>query len=394
MVDYHPFRDAIFDDPYPTYKRLRDESPVHYLEEFACWFLSRFEDIWNLEGDQRNLTSKFGTTSTHLVTKQTPTSPNLSGLDPPQHGPVRSYFNPPFKPGAVAALEPRVRAFAREATSAVRERAEADAVIELGGYVASRVVCTILGLPIEDAGQILAWVNTYFEREPGVRGSTPRGIEAAKEFAMYLFRLSKEMRTRGAPEGSLMHKLHHEEIAGERADDMRVAVHLNMLAIGGTETFPKVFSAALSRLAQNPDQRAACARDASLIPDAFHETLRIDMPTQMLGRTIARDFELHGRKLRAGSGLLFLWGSANRDEREFADPDRFDLRRRAPRILSFGHGQHMCLGAHVARLEGRILIEEVLRAMPEYEIDTARIQRLRSEFFRGFAALPIRFAPF
>src|SRR5438093_765811 len=131
MVDYHPFSDAIFDDPYPTYKRLRDESPVHYLEEFDCWFLSRFEDVWNLEQDQRNLTSKFGTTSTHLVTKQTPISPNLSGLDPPQHGPVRSFFNPPFKPGAVAALEPRVRAFARAATLDVPEGVP-------GGAVAAR----------------------------------------------------------------------------------------------------------------------------------------------------------------------------------------------------------------------------------------------------------------
>jgi hypothetical protein len=118
------------------------------------------------------------------------------------------------------------------------------------------------------------------------------------------------------------------------------------------------------------------------------------MPTQMLGRTIARDFEMRGQKMRAGSGLLFLWGSANRDEREFRDPDVFDLRRRAPRILSFGHGQHMCLGKHVAKLEGRILLDEVLRAMPDYQIDSAGIARLRSEFFRGFAALPIRFAPF
>ena len=300
MVDYHPFSDAIFDDPYPIYKQLRDESPVHYLEEFDCWFVSRFEDVWNLEQDQRNLTSKFGTTSTHLVTKQTPISPNLSGLDPPQHGPVRSFFNPPFKPGAVAALEPRVRAFAREAIDCGARARHGRRGDRAGRYVSSRVVCTILGLPLEDADQVLAWVNTYFEREPGRRGSTPRGIDAAKEFAMYLFRLSKEMRSRGAPPGSLMHKLHTEEIAGERADDMRVAVHLNMLAIGGTETFPKVFSAALSRLAQHPDQRAACARDPSLIPDAFHETLRIDMPTQMLGRTIARDFELRGKKLRGG----------------------------------------------------------------------------------------------
>jgi cytochrome P450 len=394
MVHYDPFSDAVFDDPYPIYRQLRDASPLHYLAEFDCWFVSRFADVWNLEQDQRNLTSKFGTTSTHLVTKQTPTSPNLSGLDPPLHGPVRSFFNPPFKPGAVADLEPRVRQLAREAVDAVRERGTACAVADLGGRLSTRVVCTILGLPLEDADQIMSWVNTYFEREPGRRGSTPRGIDAAKELAMYLFRLSKEMRARGAPEGSLLHKLHTEEIAGERADDMRVAVHLNMLVIGGTETFPKVFSAALWRLAQNPEQRAACAADPSLIPDAFHETLRVDMPTQMLGRTIARDFAMHGNTLKEGSGLLFLWGSANRDEREFADPDRFDVRRRAPRILSFGHGQHMCLGAHVARLEGRVLIEELLRSMPSYEIDTGGIQRLRSEFFRGFAALPLRFAPF
>ena len=203
MVDYHPFSDAIFDDPYPIYKRLRDESPLHYLEEFDCWFVSRFEDVWSLEQDQRNLTSKFGTTSTHLVTKQTPISPNLSGLDPPQHGPVRSFFNPPFKPGAVAALEPRVRAFAREAIAAVRERGAADAVIELGGYVASRVVCTILGLPLEDAGQVLAWVNTYFEREPGharQHAARDRGRERVRDVPVpALEGAARARRTRGQP---------------------------------------------------------------------------------------------------------------------------------------------------------------------------------------------------
>jgi cytochrome P450 len=394
MINYDPFSDAIYDDPYPTYRQLRDESPLHYLEEYDCWFVSRFEDVWNLEQDQRNLTSKHGTTSTHLVTKQTPTSPNLSCLDPPEHGPVRGFFNAPFKPGAVAALEPRVRELAREAIDEVRERGEADAVADLGGRLSARVVCTLLGLPLEDADQILTWVNTYFHREPGRKGSTEIGIDAAKELANYLYRFSKEARKRGAPEGSVLHKLHTEELGGKPVDDMGVAVHLNMLAIGGTETFPKVFSSAISRLAANPEQRAACAADPALIPDAFYETLRIDMPTQMLGRTITRGFELHGKTLRAGSGLLFLWGSANRDEREFDDPDTFDLRRRAPRILSFGHGQHMCLGSHVAKLEGRVLLEEVLRGMPEYEVDEAKATRLRSEFFRGYAALPIRFTAF
>lgn len=394
MVNYDPFSEAIFEDPYPTYRQLRDEAPLHYMGEYDCWFVSRFRDVWDLEQDQRNLTSKHGTTSTHLVTKQTPTSPNLSCLDPPDHGPVRSYFNPVFKPGAVAKLEPRIRELARAAIDGVRERGEADAVADLGGRLSTRVVCTLLGLPLEDADQILGWVNTYFHREDGRKGSTEVGIAAAKELAMYLYRHSKEMRKRGAPEGSVLEKLHRVELAGQAVDDMGVAVHLNMLVIGGTETFPKVFSSAISRLAANPDQRAACTADPSLIPDAFHETLRIDMPTQMLGRTIARDFEMHGQTLKAGSGLLFLWGSANRDEREFANPDVFDVKRRAPRILSFGHGQHMCLGSHVAKLEGRVLLEEVLRGMPGYEVDEAGATRLRSEFFRGYASLPMRFAPF
>jgi cytochrome P450 len=391
MSFYDPFCEALWEDPFPVYRRLRDESPAHYLEEFDCWFVSRFEDVWKLEQDQRALTSKAGTTSTHLLTKQTPTSPNLSCLDPPAHNPVRAYFNPFFKPGAVASLEGRVRELATRAVASARERGGADAVADLGGWLSVRVVCALLGLPERDADQILHWVNTYFDREPGVRGSTPRGVEAAKELAIYLFRTSKQARKSGAPPGSVLEKLHTTPLGETPVDDMGVAVHLNMLVIGGTETFPKVFSALLHRLWQHPEQRAVCVADPGRIPDALHETLRYDMPTQMLGRTVASDFELHGEKLRAGSGLLFLWGSANRDEREFDEPDRFDIDRRAARILSFGHGQHMCLGAHVARLEGRVLLEELLRAAPDYELDESGASRLRSEFFRGFAKLPVRF---
>lgn len=390
MSFYDPFSEATWEDPFPVYRRLRDEAPACYLEEFDCWFVSRFEDVWKLEQDQRALTSKFGTTSTHLLTKQTPTSPNLSCLDPPAHNPARAYFNPFFKPGAVGQLEGRVRELARRAVADARERGEADAVGDLGGHLSVRVVCALLGLPEEDADRILGWVNTYFDRQPGIRGSTPRGVEAAKELAIYLYRTSKAARSTGAPPGSVLEKLHATPLGEQPVDDMGVAVHLNMLVIGGTETFPKVFSALLHRLWQHPDQRAACVHDPGLISDALHETLRYDMPTQMLGRTVATDFSLHDQKLRAGSGLMFLWGSANRDEREFAEPDRFDLTRRAKRILSFGHGQHSCLGAHVARLEGRVLLEEVLAAFPEYEVLEEGAERLRSEFFRGFAKLPIR----
>ena len=145
MSFYDPFSEAVWEDPFPVYRRLRDESPAHYLEEFDCWFVSRFEDVWKLEQDQRALTSKFGTTSTHLLTKQTPTSPNVSCLDPPAHNPVRAYFNPFFKPGAVGTLERRVRELARQSVANARERGGADAVADLGGWLSVRVVCALLG---------------------------------------------------------------------------------------------------------------------------------------------------------------------------------------------------------------------------------------------------------
>jgi cytochrome P450 len=393
MPDYHPFSEAVYDDPYPCYRRLRDEAPAFYLAEFDCWFLSRFEDIWQRLQDQTPLTSRFGTTTTHLLTKQTPTAPNLSSYDGAEHARIRGYFSPFFLPGNVRRLEPLVRELAQDAVARVAERGECDAVADLGGRVSVRVASTILGLPLEDADQVLEWVNTYFEREPGQRGSTKRGIESSKDFAIYLHGISKRARERGAPAGSVLEKLLTTELEGERLDDRRIAAHLHMMAIGGTETFPKVFSALLYRLWQHPEQRARVAADPSLAPDALQEALRYDMPTQMLGRTIASDFELHGETLRAGSGLCFLWASANRDEREFPDPDRFDIGRRAPRILSFGAGAHMCLGVHVARLEGRLLLEELLARWPEYAVDEAGIARLRSEFFRGFAKLPLRARP-
>ena len=165
------------------------------------------------------------------------------------------------------------------------------------------------------------------------------------------------------------------------------------MLVGGTETLPKAFSACVYRLFQNPDQRAEIVKDPSLVAGAFREALRYDMPTQALGRSVKVPKEVHGQKLGLGQGLLFLWASANRDEREFANPDRFDIHRRAPRILTFGSGAHMCLGAHFAQMEGRVMLEELLAVAPEYEVLEDQAVRIRSEVFRGFSSLPIRFNP-
>ncbi len=391
MVDFDPFDEAHLDEPFEIHKRLRDEAPAYYREDLDCWFLSRFEDIWEVQGRPERLSSANGTTTTHLLTHQTPSAPNLSGFDGEKHARVRAAFSPHFKPAAARGLEPRVRELANAALDRALEAGRADALDDLGGHVSVRVVCTILGLPLEDADQILDWVNTFFDRQPGQRGTTERGFRAAKELGLYLFQLAKDARRKGAPEGSVLHQLLNQDVDGERADDRQIAIHLNMMAIGGTETFPKVFSATLYRLWQNPDQRARAVADPSLVPWAFHEALRFDMPTHMLGRTITGEIELHGERMKPGSSIMFLWGSANRDEREFETPDVYDIDRKAPRILSFGTGPHMCLGTHIAKMEGRVLLAELLRRAPEYEVDESGMERLCSEFFRGFRRLPVVF---
>jgi cytochrome P450 len=172
---------------------------------------------------------------------------------------------------------------------------------------------------------------------------------------------------------------------------MAIASHISMFIIGGSETFPKTFATTLRRLAEHPDQRAALAADPSLIPNAYQEALRYDMPTQFLCRSVVQEVEIRGRKLRPGQPVLFLYPSANRDEDEFEKPDVFDVRRNIPRILSFGAGTHMCIGIHAAKLEGRVLLEEVLSRVPEYEIHLDRAERLVTDFVQGYASFPITF---
>lgn len=183
------------------------------------------------------------------------------------------------------------------------------------------------------------------------------------------------------------------EVAGQKLSDGQVAAQLSTLVVGGTETLPKVFAGGVLQLARHPDQRSRLVSDPTRIPNAFTEIARMEMPTNFLARTLARDVVLHGERLREGQGVLFLYRSANRDVREFLDPDRFDIDRRSPRTLSFGHGTHACLGQQVARLEGRVMLEELLRAIPSYQVDESAVVPARSDFVAGYLSMPISFAP-
>jgi cytochrome P450 len=390
MVKYSPFLPEVMRDPHPIYRQLRREAPVYHLEEYDAWVLSKFEDIWTASMDNRHYSAAKGTTASHLLTKVQPVTPMINMMDPPQHTQLRSALRNHFTPAVVKELEPVVRDIAVKNLDAALERGQLDVMADLASQVSVTVACLIVGIPLEDAPLMNDLVWRFFAREPGIQGMTPDGLAAMNEMFAYFTKISQERR-RSGDRDDVVNLLNNIEIDGRKLDDASIASHISMLIIGGSETLPKVFASAVQRLGEYPAQRAELAKDLSLVPNAFQEVLRYDMPTQFLCRTVVQEHQIRGQKLRPGQPILFLYPSANRDEDEFENPDVFDVHREIPRLLSFGHGTHLCLGIHAAKLEGRVLLEELLRRIPEYEVDPARSERLVTDFVQGWAKLAIRF---
>jgi cytochrome P450 len=390
MVDYDPFSEDVIKDPHPAYRRLRDEAPAHFIAKYDAWALSRFQDIWDSSSNPAFSTAG-GTTPAQVLTKEQPVTPMLNVMDPPDHTRLRATIRTCFLPRHLKALEPVARRVFEELVEGVRERGSCDVVRDLGAKLSVKVACLAIGLPVEDGEHLTNLVQRFFHHDPDAGGMTEDGLAALMELNAYCLDRVRERRRSPGDGPEALDALVRFELKGRRLGDEEAASHTSMLVIGGSETFPKTLANGVVRLWQHPEQRAKLAGDPSLISDAYDEILRYDMPTQFLCRTLVRDVELHGQILRAGQGVLFLYASANRDEREFDRPDVFDVRRRPRRILSFGAGTHACLGTHVARLEGRITLETLLSRMPEYAVDLEAAERLHTEFVQGYSSLPIRF---
>jgi cytochrome P450 len=393
VSDYDPYSERVLDDPYPFYRALREASPVHYLERWNTWALARFDDIWDASTDNDHFTAEQGTSTQYLLTKTIPPLPNLNHMDPPAHTRLRAALAPWFMPRRVRSLADTIRSYVGECIDAFIEAGRGDVIGDLGQIVAVRVATVAVGFPESDAAYIVDLVKRFLSREEGTVGMTETGVAAFEEMIGYLEGLAKARRSHtGSPENPI-DVLLRAEVEGERLSDELVGQHLILLLVGATETFPKVFATSVLRLAEHPDQRAELARNPALIPRGLRECLRYDMPTQFLMRVVKAPVEIRGQRLEPGQPVMFLYPSGNRDEREFDDPDRFDIHRESPRILSFGHGTHRCLGAHFAEAEGRILLEELLGRIPDYDVRLDEARRDRTEFIRGYSALPIEFTP-
>ena len=393
-VDYHPFSPEVMEDPHPVYRRLREQAPCFHLAEWDTYFLSRFEDIWNASMDAQSFSTAQGTTTAQLVTKVQPVTPMLNSLDPPAHTRFRSQLTGFFTPGRVRRLEPRIQRFVDDAFAEVRELREADVFNQFAAKVSVKVACLANGFPMEDSDMLNTLVWRFFAREEGVTGMTPDGVAAMMEMFAYFTSLIGARRAAGASEESVVDLVcRFEDTGGKRFELQDAASHLSMFLIGGAETFPKTFASTAHRLWQHPEQRALLVRDPALIPDAYREVLRYDMPTQYLMRKIVKPVRFHGVECQPGANLALLYPSANRDPREFRDPDVFDVKRVSPRILSFGHGIHVCIGQHFAKLEAKLCIRKLLDFAPNYEVQADKLERLRTEFVQGWATMPIVFHP-
>ncbi|MBV9411554.1 MAG: cytochrome P450, partial [Acidimicrobiia bacterium] len=314
-------------------------------------------------------------------------------LDPPEHTSLRQLVSRAFTPRRVSAVEARVRELCGELLDPFVGAPEFDYVGDFGDHLPSMVISSLLGLPRTDQREIRRIVDGMFHIEPGVGIVNETAMNAAAEVSRYL--AAELEKRRDDPTDDLLTALVQSEIVDEQGVVRRMTeeetVEVAMLLfVAGTETVGRLLGWAAVVLDENADQRKELAEDSSLLPKAVEELLRYEAPSGIQGRWTMRDVELHGTLIPKDSKVLLVTAAAGRDERAFPDPDRFDIHRTSPPHVSFGYGIHFCLGAALARLEGRIALEETLRRFPTWDVDYSRAERLHTSTVRGYTKVPIR----
>ncbi|WP_026240183.1 cytochrome P450 [Parafrankia discariae] len=393
-MEYDPFSRAIADDPYPTYRWLRDNAPVYHNPERGFYALSRHEDVLTALLDAETYLTSHGTTLEGIENG----FDTLLTTDPPAHGWNRKILARHFSAGQVQDLEPRIRAVAAGLLDEAAGTGRMDLVSGFSAKLPMVIIAEILGLPAEQREVVRELCGRLLERDaedtPGVLPAT--ATRAAAELAKLFLTLVAQRR--GQPGDDLVSLLIHTSVVADdgtrhHLDDQQVLGRLAELTVAGYETVMKLVSSGTVRLAEAPAERAKLVRDPSLIPRAVEEMLRLDPPAQYTGRWTSRDVEVQGTVIPADRRVLLLLGSACHDERVYPDAERMDIQRDIGRQLGFGHGIHLCLGAALARLEARIAFEELLARHPGYEVDYDGVVRTYSSNQRGLKHLPLVLGP-
>jgi cytochrome P450 len=398
---YDPFSPEAMSNPLPLYEILREHHPVYYAEQYDTFFLSRFQDAWDfLSLADNTFVTNEGTVFTRAKvlernpgpTADGPTTPLGSHLNygSPVYELVRQAHGRQFRPGAVRALEGFIRALVRRRLDEVVPRGRFDLVHEFGGIIAASTVCHLFHIPLAEAEDLLDTINALTRTdnaEPGFQS-----VVYTQTKLIEFIRPRVAARRAEGPDGSwpLVDGMLTFRIDDRELTDVEIAINLICVLVGGTETLPKVVGHGLLELSQHPDQLAEVRADLPAnCAAALEEMNRFCGPAQWFGRTAREEVTVAGRLVRPGQRVAYLTQSANRDPREFDEPDQFRWNRSIPRTLAFGRGQHFCIGVHVARLEERIILEEFLARVGQFEFDLSEALRPPSSFQWGYSRLPV-----
>jgi cytochrome P450 len=388
-----PYDYDFHEDPYPYYKRLRDDAPLYRNEELKFWALSRHQDVLQGFRNSTTLSNRDGV-SLDPVSRGPHASKTMSflAMDDPAHLRLRTLVSKGFTPRRIRELEPRVTELAVQHLDAMLEQAAlgetVDYVAEFAGKLPMDVISELMGVPLADRDRIRGMADGVMHREDGVNDVPASAIEASINLIVYYQEMIAERRNK--PTEDLTSALLAAEIDGDRLTDEEILGFMFLMVIAGNETTTKLLANAAFWGHKNPDQLAPVYADLSRVPLWVEETLRYDTSSQILARTVSSGLTLHDTTIPEGDVLLLLPGSAHRDERVFDNPDDYVIGREiGPRLLSFGSGAHFCLGAHLARMEARVALTELFKRIRGYQVDEANAVRVHSSNVRGFAHLPI-----
>ena len=390
-MQLNPFSYEFHEDPYPTYRWLRDHAPLSYNPALDFYTLARFQDVLAASQDWRTYSSAEGTTVERLDPRLFEATPMMIFMDPPRHDRLRKLVSSVFTPRRVAALEPFIRATATRLLDRLAANGGGDFVKEFSAPLPMEVIFTMLGVPDADRQQLRAWMDLSLDRDRDTPAIPARALEAMMHLTRYWYELLGTLRTRpndGLISGLLRAEIESDAGGATQLTDGEIVGFCALLGAAGNETVTKLLANAAVLCARYPDAYAALRADPAAIPNAVEEVLRYWSPSQYQGRTVTRDVEWYGQTVPAGARVLLLTGAANRDEREFAAPDRFDIARHIPVALGFGYGVHFCLGAALARLESRVALEEFTRRFPRYHIDESRCRRVHMSNVHGYESVP------
>ncbi len=368
---YDPSTPQFQKDIYAVYRRLRDEQPVYVGA--SSYALSRFEDVWRAVNDWATFSS--------IVDEAYTLLPQLIYFDPPRHTAMRVLVSRAFTPKRVAEVEPLVRSTARSLLDPVAAAGGCELQHEFAALVPSVVIAKMIGVEDEHIPQFRSWTESFLE----ITGPADYQDAATKIYGLFATLLEER---RAAPRDDLMTALIDAEVDGQRLTDEELLGFCLLLILAGNDTTSSLIGSGTVLLARHPDQRERLLADPSLWPNAIEEMNRIESPTQVLPRTTTKDVTIHGITIPAGSRVMLIWGSANHDEREFAEPERFDIGRQVNRHLAFGHGAHYCLGANLARLEARVAFEEWHARFPRYSL-AGEPERIVSTWARAYRRVPV-----